>query len=216
MAYDALVSLEETLEQIVNLDQYGHLKKQKIEYLLQKVSFIINFLEEYSEDGIEIDESLEDRIRDAAYLAQGIIESRLSTQLHSESENHADQCCSWKLLAAVKKVMPSCCSNLDRSFKRMIQEIDSIVEEVVKIQRSNTTEETQPSYSSHASYTAEDMQLMYSSRESSSTSAVSAKDNMEETHEPTIDKHCSKILALSYDHLPLYLKPCFLYMTAFP
>lgn len=34
--------------------------------------------------------------------------------------------------------------------------------------------------------------------------------------EPKIELHCSKILYLSYDWLPLRLKPCFLYITAFP
>ncbi|XP_073318118.1 putative late blight resistance protein homolog R1B-16 [Primulina huaijiensis] len=34
--------------------------------------------------------------------------------------------------------------------------------------------------------------------------------------EPTITQHCSKILCLSYDQLPLRLKPCFLYFAAFP
>ncbi|XP_073127772.1 putative late blight resistance protein homolog R1B-14 [Henckelia pumila] len=34
--------------------------------------------------------------------------------------------------------------------------------------------------------------------------------------EPTIALHCSKILCLSYDRLPLRLKPCFLYIAAFP
>ncbi|KAG8378819.1 hypothetical protein BUALT_Bualt07G0024500 [Buddleja alternifolia] len=30
------------------------------------------------------------------------------------------------------------------------------------------------------------------------------------------DEHCLKIVALSYNHLPIHLKPCFLYMRAFP
>ncbi|XP_073121178.1 putative late blight resistance protein homolog R1A-3 [Henckelia pumila] len=34
--------------------------------------------------------------------------------------------------------------------------------------------------------------------------------------EPEISQHCSKILCLSYDLLPLRLKPCFLYIAAFP
>ncbi|XP_073121180.1 putative late blight resistance protein homolog R1A-3 [Henckelia pumila] len=34
--------------------------------------------------------------------------------------------------------------------------------------------------------------------------------------EPTIELQCSKILCLSYDQLPLRLKPCFLYIAAFP
>ncbi|KZV24850.1 hypothetical protein F511_14733 [Dorcoceras hygrometricum] len=34
--------------------------------------------------------------------------------------------------------------------------------------------------------------------------------------EPTIALQCSKILCLSYDNLPLRLKPCFLYIAAFP
>ncbi|XP_073036926.1 probable disease resistance RPP8-like protein 2 [Primulina eburnea] len=34
--------------------------------------------------------------------------------------------------------------------------------------------------------------------------------------EPTIVLHCSKILCLSYDLLPLRLKPCFLYFAAYP
>ncbi|XP_075491048.1 putative disease resistance RPP8-like protein 2 [Primulina tabacum] len=34
--------------------------------------------------------------------------------------------------------------------------------------------------------------------------------------ESTIPEQCSKILCLSYDRLPLRLKPCFLYIAAFP
>ncbi|XP_073297518.1 putative late blight resistance protein homolog R1A-3 [Primulina huaijiensis] len=34
--------------------------------------------------------------------------------------------------------------------------------------------------------------------------------------EPTIELQCSKVICLSYDRLPLWLKPCFLYITAFP
>ncbi|KAL0341533.1 UNVERIFIED_CONTAM: putative disease resistance RPP8-like protein 2 [Sesamum calycinum] len=30
------------------------------------------------------------------------------------------------------------------------------------------------------------------------------------------DEHCSRVLSLSYNHLPLYLKPCFLYWRVFP
>ncbi|XP_073138768.1 putative late blight resistance protein homolog R1A-10 [Henckelia pumila] len=34
--------------------------------------------------------------------------------------------------------------------------------------------------------------------------------------EPAIAMHCAKILYMSYDWLPLRLKPCFLYISAFP
>ncbi|XP_073060926.1 putative late blight resistance protein homolog R1A-3 [Primulina eburnea] len=34
--------------------------------------------------------------------------------------------------------------------------------------------------------------------------------------EPTVELQCSKVICLSYDRLPLWLKPCFLYITAFP
>ncbi|KAG8378962.1 hypothetical protein BUALT_Bualt07G0039000 [Buddleja alternifolia] len=30
------------------------------------------------------------------------------------------------------------------------------------------------------------------------------------------DEHCLKLLSLSYNHLPIHLKPCFLYMATFP
>ncbi|XP_073121239.1 putative late blight resistance protein homolog R1A-3 [Henckelia pumila] len=36
------------------------------------------------------------------------------------------------------------------------------------------------------------------------------------SREPTIALECSKILCFSYDRLPLRLKPCFLYIAAFP
>ncbi|XP_073037611.1 putative late blight resistance protein homolog R1A-3 isoform X1 [Primulina eburnea] len=36
------------------------------------------------------------------------------------------------------------------------------------------------------------------------------------SREPTIALQCSKILCFSYDRLPLRLKPCFLYISAFP
>ncbi|XP_073147829.1 putative late blight resistance protein homolog R1A-10 isoform X1 [Henckelia pumila] len=36
------------------------------------------------------------------------------------------------------------------------------------------------------------------------------------SREPTIALQCSKILCFSYDRLPLRLKPCFLYIAAFP
>ncbi|XP_075500182.1 toMV susceptible protein tm-2-like [Primulina tabacum] len=43
----------------------------------------------------------------------------------------------------------------------------------------------------------------------------SVLENISST-ESTIAQHCSKILCLSYDRLPLRLKPCFLYFAAFP
>ncbi|XP_073121168.1 putative disease resistance protein At1g50180 [Henckelia pumila] len=36
------------------------------------------------------------------------------------------------------------------------------------------------------------------------------------SRQPTIALQCSKILCFSYDLLPLRLKPCFLYIAAFP
>ncbi|GER44067.1 disease resistance protein [Striga asiatica] len=37
-----------------------------------------------------------------------------------------------------------------------------------------------------------------------------------ELEENAEDEHCTKILQMSYDHLPVHLKPCFLYMGMYP
>ncbi|KAL2553189.1 disease resistance protein RPP13-like [Forsythia ovata] len=80
MAYAALLSLTQTLEQILHShDQSRILHEEKqITSLYEKLSFLLSFLEDSTHKYSETITSLEGRIRDATYKAEDIIESNMS------------------------------------------------------------------------------------------------------------------------------------------
>lgn len=83
MAYAALVSLSQSLEQVLDPDQYRilHKEQQIMRTLPEKVSFLLSSLEDYAPTNSETIICLEGRIRDAAYKAPGIIETNRYYQM---------------------------------------------------------------------------------------------------------------------------------------
>ncbi|KAL0342336.1 UNVERIFIED_CONTAM: putative disease resistance protein [Sesamum calycinum] len=137
MAYVALISLGQILEQILNLDEYlsmSLLEEQKVKDLRGNIAFIQIFLEEYSQNGGEAVHSLEIRIRDAAHKAEDIIESRISNQFVSEPTSPG----AWRLLkqmiSALTNMIPARHHNQD--LQLVLREIDLIVEEVMMYMNS--------------------------------------------------------------------------------
>ncbi|KAL2515660.1 Disease resistance protein RPP13 [Forsythia ovata] len=117
MAYAAVLSLTHILEHTLNHDyQYLILnEKQQILSLLETVSSLQDFLENSTQKSCETIECLEGRIRNAAYLAEDIIESHITDRVVSESASHWDE---------------SFCQNL----KEVIEEIDTIKKQAMKIE----------------------------------------------------------------------------------
>ncbi|KAL2513244.1 putative late blight resistance proteinR1A-10 [Abeliophyllum distichum] len=86
MAHAALVSLAQTLEQILNANQSQVLDEDiRIRSFHEKVSFFLLFLEDSSQNNSEAFRCLEGRIRDATYKAQDIVDSCMDNQ-HDELE----------------------------------------------------------------------------------------------------------------------------------
>ncbi|KAL2524683.1 putative disease resistance RPP8-like protein 4 [Abeliophyllum distichum] len=138
MAYASLLLLTQTLEQILHdrddQCQVLHQHEEQIgRSLLEKVRFFLSFLEEHSQKNIETIRCLEGRIRVAAYEAEDIIESQIdiSDQILSDSRNHCERCVEFKRYNLAKK-----CENL----QKVIQELDSISEQVVNMKDRNDVE----------------------------------------------------------------------------
>ncbi|KAL2515436.1 Disease resistance protein RPP8 [Forsythia ovata] len=138
MAYASLLSLTQTLEQILHHpdDQCQVLHQQEEQIgrsLLEKVRFFLSFLEDHSQKNGETIRSLEGRIRVAAYEAEDIIESQIdiSDQIVSDSRNHCERCVEFR------------CHNLAKKYEnlqKVIQELDSISEQVVNMKDRNDVE----------------------------------------------------------------------------
>ncbi|KAL2515509.1 Disease resistance protein RPP8 [Forsythia ovata] len=138
MAYASLLSLTQTLEQILHHpdDQCQVLHQQEEQIgrsLLEKVRFFLSFLEDHSQKNIETIRCLEGRIRVAAYEAEDIIESQIdiSDQIVSDSRNHCERCVEFR------------CHNLAKKYEnlqKVIQELDSISEQVVNMKDRNDVE----------------------------------------------------------------------------
>ncbi|KAL2515206.1 putative disease resistance RPP8-like protein 4 [Forsythia ovata] len=138
MAYASLLSLTQTLEQILHDpdDQCQVLHQQEEQIgrcLLEKVRFFLSFLEDHSQKNIETIRCLEGRIRVAAYEAEDIIESQIdiSDQIVSDSRNHCERCVEFRRYNLAKKY---------ENLEKVIQELDSISEQVVTMKDRNDVE----------------------------------------------------------------------------
>ncbi|KAK4438513.1 putative late blight resistance proteinR1A-4 [Sesamum alatum] len=128
MAYAAVVSLRQILEQLLHSDRFPvRYPKPQIEFVHGKVDSLQSSLERIS--GVsqrrrgEVDD-LENKIRDAAYEAQDIIESFISGQiLSSESEEIPED--------------QSSASGYSEDLQKIISIIDSIAETATKVADSN-------------------------------------------------------------------------------
>ncbi|KAK4414154.1 hypothetical protein Salat_2828200 [Sesamum alatum] len=149
MAYAALVSLTQTLDQILNYHQYCSIplicEQPLFESLREKLRFLQAFLEDYAQIGGEtLVEELEGRMRDLAHRAQDIIESHVSDQISPQ-----DDCCGFK-----KGPKPVCkrCMELELQnvgdLQKVIEQIDSVIEQVMSIRKSCKVEDVQRSYTS--------------------------------------------------------------------
>ncbi|KAL2515337.1 Disease resistance RPP8-like protein 3 [Forsythia ovata] len=149
MAYAALLSLTHVLEQTLNCDyQYLILgEKQQIASLLEKVSFLQDFLDNSSQNSIKRVECLESQIRDAAYKAEDIIESHMTDQVHKESASHRDDRIrhiltkpfTWTRRAIVRSGFTTFFHKLEK----VIKEIDSIKKRVEKIEDESDFQDQQ-------------------------------------------------------------------------
>ncbi|CAA2993367.1 late blight resistance homolog R1B-16 isoform X1 [Olea europaea subsp. europaea] len=128
MAHAAVVSLMHTVEQIRHGDGVSDpYQNQLLVPLFEKLSSLLNFLEESFQSSREEVKSLERKIRDAAYRAEDVFEFRISDRLLSKPQNLVQKLfyfSSNKLSA--KKYRPD--------LQKIIAEIDTIVEEVMEIE----------------------------------------------------------------------------------
>ncbi|XP_073119061.1 putative late blight resistance protein homolog R1A-3 [Henckelia pumila] len=128
MAYAAVISLKQTLQQIL-LRPYRYsipCDKKHIESFHEKLEFLQHFLEEYpSHKTNEKVTSLERRIRDAAYEAQDFMDLQLKNIL-SDSKNLIPSV----LIKAGKNVMNHIDAHL---FVKLIKKVDSIIGEAMEI-----------------------------------------------------------------------------------
>ncbi|KAK4414152.1 Disease resistance protein RPP8 [Sesamum alatum] len=176
MAYAALVSLAQTLDQIMNHHRCCSIplicEEQLFESLREKLSFLQAFLEDYAQIGGEAVEGLEGRIRAVAYRAEDIIESHVSDQIISSEdiiESHVsdqispqDNCCGFKrglkqLISAIRRpasLLNSCerCMEIELqnvgNLQKVLELLDSIIEQVMSIRKSIKVEDLQGSYTS--------------------------------------------------------------------
>ncbi|KAL3624028.1 hypothetical protein CASFOL_032844 [Castilleja foliolosa] len=87
-AYAALVSLMYTIDQIQNHPRPPiSLDKDQVQFLTKKLTFLQNYLENYSRVDSQESDALKSRIADASYAAEDLIESRIVYQIQSHGDN---------------------------------------------------------------------------------------------------------------------------------
>ncbi|KAG8388055.1 hypothetical protein BUALT_Bualt02G0085400 [Buddleja alternifolia] len=159
MAYDAVLSLAQTLKQILDADNQHILdkKKQLIQSLLEKACNLQDFFEESWQIRDEAVRCLEQRIRDAAYTGDDIIDSLMS----NPHEGFL-----WRIKSPLQDLISGFwLQTMEQEYQdlqEVIEEIDSLLEEVMKIKNDGVR----------------DLPPRNSWPASSSTSAASVKNTM--------------------------------------
>ncbi|KAL0397250.1 UNVERIFIED_CONTAM: putative late blight resistance proteinR1A-10 [Sesamum calycinum] len=158
MAYAALVSLSQTLEQMMHYRKFCYIppsEEQLLEPLREKLSFLQTFLEDHLRIGGETVEGLEGRIRDSAYRVEDIIESHVSDQISSQGDPYGVKKGLKQLTYAIQKAassLISCKRSMElhnmADLQKVMEQLDSIIEQVMSIQKSSKVEDLQCSYTS--------------------------------------------------------------------
>ncbi|KAL2492585.1 Disease resistance RPP13-like protein 4 [Abeliophyllum distichum] len=121
MAYAALLSLTNNLEYLKHLVPQN---EKQIETLLERVNFLKKFLENSSPQSSNVTEVLEIKIIDATYKAEYIVESQIAA-------NHGDE--------------------IFTNLEKVIEDIDSIKQEAMKVKEAIGAQDLQPRISSSSS-----------------------------------------------------------------
>ncbi|XP_022896624.1 putative late blight resistance protein homolog R1A-10 isoform X2 [Olea europaea var. sylvestris] len=174
MAYAALLSLAQTLEQILGSRVEIRIfhDENQIKSFHENLCFLLSFLEDSSPRNTESMTCLEARIRDATYEAENIIELHMSKETLSESATYETEditefhmskqilsesacqgviSCFWEIIAALEIMLPMFHnSEKYESLQKVIKEIDSILVDV-KMADMNDIEGSSKSSSSNKS-----------------------------------------------------------------
>ncbi|KAL0397280.1 UNVERIFIED_CONTAM: Disease resistance protein RPP13 [Sesamum calycinum] len=131
MAYAAVLSLMETLKQILDADSQHLLdhKRQQFESLLGQACSLQDFLEDSWKTSSEAVESLEHRIREAAYTGDDLIRSHLSNRI-------------WRVKSMLQNLISAFWP--DQDLEKVIEEIDSIMKEVMKFKDGGGLKDSGP------------------------------------------------------------------------
>ncbi|KAL0425308.1 UNVERIFIED_CONTAM: putative late blight resistance proteinR1A-4 [Sesamum radiatum] len=131
MAYAAVLSLMETLKQILDADNQHLLdhKRQQFESLLGQACSLQDFLEDSWKTSSEAVESLEHRIREAAYTGDDLIRSHLSNRI-------------WRVKSMLQNLISAFWP--DQDLEKVIEEIDSIMKEVMKFKDGGGLKDSGP------------------------------------------------------------------------
>ncbi|KAH6765450.1 hypothetical protein C2S52_016433 [Perilla frutescens var. hirtella] len=120
-AYEALVSLMNTIEQIKNHALIStYFDEERLESVGQRVEFLLDFIEKYSSHGGN--DGLQKRIASAANKAEGVIESHIKNQTHADERRR---------------------SILLANLQRIVEEMDCIKEETIKVKEERTCQDEQ-------------------------------------------------------------------------
>ncbi|XP_022865474.1 putative disease resistance RPP13-like protein 3, partial [Olea europaea var. sylvestris] len=133
MAYAALLSLTQTLEQILAFGDEIRIfyDEKQIKSLHEKLSFLLSFLDDSSPRNTESMTCLEARIRDATYKAEDIIELHMLIEILSEMQHMKRGVigCFGKIV--VMPVFHN--SEIYEGLRKVIKKIDSILVDVEKM-----------------------------------------------------------------------------------
>ncbi|KAI3459097.1 hypothetical protein Pfo_015760 [Paulownia fortunei] len=128
MAYAALVSLAQTIDQILSHAQYSISLHEK-QHIICVHEYVIS-LQAFFEDFPEKANSLEGRIRDAAYAAEDVIEDFMLEQIGSRNRS-------------IKSTVGPAEVKFKHQLKKVTELINSITGEVMDIKNSFTIKEVQ-------------------------------------------------------------------------
>ncbi|KAK4394686.1 Disease resistance protein RPH8A [Sesamum angolense] len=241
-AYAALLSLSHVLEnvQLPARRSRLHLDTQQLQSLQEKVEFLRDFLELHSRKRSREMEDLARQISIVADEAEDIIDFHVVYQLAEGSHDHkTDPMVALSSLCQDIDRVVEKIDSMTKGLMKMEEEWGDVLEQkpIASLLPSSST----PPFSGKSAMVGFDEYLvrvmdeltggdsdllilpivgMGVSQEYCEKEILLGLLNIKIDHErgETLedDEHCSRMLSLSYNHLPIHLKPCFLYWRVFP